>query len=185
MRYIACWCCASPASRYQPMSGRCKGGIARRSWAPWLRKVAFGLFTLGGLFALAVWLTEEVVPVIAAVITHLFVVVAAALALTRCEMRARRNTMSLYQSGAVERGRLTRALSLGITGWSVPIMLLTCGSDQLAVVAARGDLAPACERMNCQVPPEGASGSPPASVFGAPSRDGQCRPGAVRVDSCL
>ncbi|WP_405912692.1 hypothetical protein OG760_16070 [Streptomyces sp. NBC_00963] len=40
----------------------------------------FGLFTLACLFELAVWLEGEVVPVIVAVITHLFVMLAAALA---------------------------------------------------------------------------------------------------------
>lgn len=63
------------------MSERCKGGIAGRSWAPWLQKVAFSLFTPTCLFALAVWIEGEVVPVIATVIAHLFVVLAAALAL--------------------------------------------------------------------------------------------------------
>lgn len=63
------------------MSGRGEGGIAGRSWAPWLRKVAFGLVVLTCLFALAVWLVGEVVPVIVAVIVNLFVVLAAALVL--------------------------------------------------------------------------------------------------------
>ncbi len=79
------------------MSGRCKGGIAGRSWAPWIREVAFSLFTPTCLFMLAVWLEGEVVSVIATVIAHLFVVLAAALALLS-EARAKRNTVVLSRA---------------------------------------------------------------------------------------
>lgn len=75
------------------MSGRCKGGIAGRSWAPWIREVAFSLFTPTCLFMLAVWLEGEVVSVIATVIAHLFVGLAAVLALS--ETQTKRNTLSV------------------------------------------------------------------------------------------